>query len=208
MTPRRLTGVTIVADTLVDWGGASVGLVDTWAKGVKDAQNGDWVKAFEKWTPAMFRGLLTDVRYTQEGARAGNLQIIKEADEFTRAQLAMQALGYKTKGLAERQKDIFTYNNEKQKIDAKRADIIKQIERSAELDRDDRFQAMIDKALLFNSMYPNPELAIEYEDIERAFDRRMKLLQNNIRGVTQEQKFSNLLDLQDRTEKLLDEETK
>jgi phosphopantetheinyl transferase (holo-ACP synthase) len=197
-----------VADTLVDWGGASVGLVDTWAKGVKDAQNGDWVKAFEKWTPAMFRGLLTDVRYTQEGARAGNLQIIKEADEFTRAQLAMQALGYKTKGLAERQKDIFTYNNEKQKIDAKRADIIKQIERSAELDRDDRFQAMIDKALLFNSMYPNPELAIEYEDIERAFDRRMKLLQNNIRGVTQEQKFSNLLDLQDRTEKLLDEETK
>jgi hypothetical protein len=197
-----------VADTLVDWGGASVGLVDTWAKGVKDAQNGDWVKAFEKWTPAMFRGLLTDVRYTQEGARAGNLQIIKEADEFTRAQLAMQALGYKTKGLAERQKDIFTYNNERQKIDAKRADIIKQIERSAELDRDDRFQAMIDKALLFNSMYPNPELAIEYEDIERAFDRRMKLLQNNIRGVTQEQKFSNLLDLQDRTEKLLDEETK
>jgi hypothetical protein len=197
-----------VADTLVDWGGASVGLVDTWAKGVKDAQNGDWVKAFEKWTPAMFRGLLTDVRYTQEGARAGNLQIIKEADEFTRAQLAMQALGYKTKGLAERQKDIFTYNNEKQKINAKRADIIKQIERSAELDRDDRFQAMIDKALLFNSMYPNPELAIEYEDIERAFDRRMKLLQNNIRGVTQEQKFSNLLDLQDRTEKLLDEETK
>ena len=197
-----------VADTLVDWGGASVGLVDTWAKGVKDAQNGDWVKAFEKWTPAMFRGLLTDVRYTQEGARAGNLQIIKEADEFTRAQLAMQALGYKTKGLGERQKDIFTYNNEKQKIDAKRADIIKQIERSAELDRDDRFQAMIDKALLFNSMYPNPELAIEYEDIERAFDRRMKLLQNNIRGVTQEQKFSNLLDLQDRTEKLLDEETK
>lgn len=197
-----------VADTLVDWGGASVGLVDTWAKGVKDAQNGDWVKAFEKWTPAMFRGLLTDVRYTQEGARAGNLQIIKEADEFTRAQLAMQALGYKTKGLAERQKDIFTYNNEKQKIDTKRADIIKQIERSAELDRDDRFQAMIDKALLFNSMYPNPELAIEYEDIERAFDRRMKLLQNNIRGVTQEQKFSNLLDLQDRTEKLLDEETK
>jgi hypothetical protein len=197
-----------VADTLVDWGGASVGLVDTWAKGVKDAQNGDWVKAFEKWTPAMFRGLLTDVRYTQEGARAGNLQIIKEADEFTRAQLAMQALGYKTKGLAERQKDIFTYNNEKQKIDTKRADIIKQIERSAELDRDDRFQAMIDKALLFNSMYPNPELVIEYEDIERAFDRRMKLLQNNIRGVTQEQKFSNLLDLQDRTEKLLDEETK
>ena len=197
----------IVADTLVDWGGASVGLVDTWAKGVKDAQNGDWVKAFEKWTPAMFRGLLTDVRYTQEGARTGNLQVIKEADEFTRAQLAMQALGYKTKGLAERQKDIFVYNNEKQKIDAKRADIIRQIERSATLDKDDRFQAMIDKALLFNSMYPNPELTIEYEDIERAFDRRMKLLQNNVRGIAQEQKFSNLLDLQDRTEKLLDEES-
>ena len=198
----------IVADTLVDWGGASVGLVDTWAKGVKDAQNGDWVKAWEKWFPAMFRGVLTDIRYTQEGARTGNLQVIKEADEFTKAQLAMQVLGYKTKGLAERQKDIFVYNNEKQKIDAKRADIIRQIERSATLDRDDRFQAMIDKALLFNSMYPNPELAIEYEDIERAFDRRMKLLQNNIRGVTQEQKFSNLLDLQDRTEKLLDEEIK
>lgn len=197
----------IVADTLVDWGGASVGLVDTWAKGVKDAQNGDWVKAFEKWTPAMFRGLLTDVRYTQEGARTGSLQVIKKADEFTRAQLAMQALGYKTKGLAERQKDIFTYNNEKQKIDAKRADIIRQIERSATLDKDDRFQAMIDKALLFNSMYPNPELTIEYEDIERAFDRRMKLLQNNVRGIAQEQKFSNLLDLQDRTEKLLDEES-
>ncbi len=197
-----------VADTLVDWGGASVGLVDTWAKGVKDAQNGDWVKAWEKWFPAMFRGLLTDVRYTQEGARTGNLQVIKEAEEFTKAQLAMQALGYKTKGLAERQKDIFVYNNEKQKIDAKRADIIRQIERSATLDKDDRFQAMIDKALLFNSMYPNPELTIEYEDIERAFDRRMKLLQNNVRGVAQEQKFSNLLDLQDRTEKLLDEEAK
>ena len=198
----------IVADTLVDWGGASVGLVDTWAKGVRDAQNGDWVKAWEKWFPALFRGLLTDVRYTQEGARTGNLQVIKEADEFTRAQLAMQALGYKTKALAERQKDIFVYNNEKQKIDAKRADIIRQIERSATLDKDDRFQAMIDKALLFNSMYPNPELTIEYEDIERAFERRMKLLQNNVRGIAQEQKFSNLLDLQDRTEKLLDEEAK
>ena len=195
-----------VADTLVDWGGASVGLVDTWAKGVKDAQNGDWVKAFEKWTPAMFRGLLTDVRYTQEGARTGSLQIIKEADEFTKAQLAMQALGYKTKGLAERQKDIFAYNNAKQKITTQRADIIKQIERSAELDKDERFQAMIDKAVRFNSMYPNPELTIEFADIERAFERRLKLLQGNVRGITPELKFSDLLDLQDRTEKLLDEE--
>jgi hypothetical protein len=195
-----------VADTLVDWGGASVGLVDTWAKGVKDAQNGDWVKAFEKWTPAMFRGLLTDVRYTQEGARTGSLQVIKEAEEFTKAQLAMQALGYKTKALAERQKDIFVYNNEVQKIKDQRANIIKQIERSAELDKDTRFEAMIDKATRFNSMYPNPELTIEYEDLEKAFDRRREMAEENIRGIRRDEKFDNLLDLQDRTERLLDKE--
>jgi hypothetical protein len=196
----------VVADTLVDWGGASVGLVDTWAKGVRDAQNGDWVKAFEKWTPAMFRGLLTDVRYTQEGARTGSLQVIKEADEFTKAQLAMQALGYKTKALAERQKDIFVYNNEVQKIKDQRANIIKQIERSAELDKDTRFEAMIDKATRFNSMYPNPELTIEYEDLEKAFDKRREAAEENIRGIRRDEKFDNLLDLQDRTERLLDKE--
>jgi hypothetical protein len=195
-----------VADTLVDWGGASVGLVDTWAKGVKDAQNGDWVKAFEKWTPAMFRGLLTDVRYTQEGARTGNLQIIKEADEFTKAQLAIQVLGYKTKGLAERQKDIFVYNNEVQKIKDQRANIIKQIERSATLDKDDRFEDMIDKSIRFNSMYPNPELRIDYEDIKKAFERRREIMKSNIRGITPDKKFTDLLDLQDRTERLIEEE--
>ena len=196
----------VVADTLVDYGGASVGLLDTWAKGVRDAQNGDWVKAWEKWTPAMFRGLLTDLRYTQEGARVGNLLVIKEAEEFTKAQLAMQALGYKTKALAERQKDIFVYNNEVQKIKDQRANIIRQIERSAELDRDTRFEAMIDKATRFNSMYPNPELTIEYEDIEKAFDRRREMAEENIRGIRHDEKFENLLDLQDRTERLLDKE--
>ena len=198
----------IVADTMVDWGGASVGLLSTWAKGVKDAQNGDWVKAWEKWFPAMFRGLLTDIRYTQEGARTGNLQVIKEAEEFTKSQLGMQVLGYKTKALAERQKDIFVYNNEVQKVKNQRADIIKQIERAAELEKDDRFEDMIDKSIIFNSMYPNPELRIEYEDVKKAFERRRKILESNVRGITPDKKFENLLDLQDRTERLIEEESK
>ena len=114
----------------------------------------------------------------------------------------MQALlGYKTKALAERQKDVFLIKNERMKLDNMRSNIIKQIERSATLDRDDRFEQMIDKAVRFNRMYPNPEMAIEYEDIERSFDRRMKLIMTNKMGVTMEMKnaTANLLRLQDKS---------
>jgi hypothetical protein len=196
-----------IADTLTGLGGAAVGLAETWASAADDAtKNGDYIKALEKGSPAMFKGVFTDLRQKEEGERTGSLQVIKEAKDFTDRQLLMQALGWKTKALSERQKDVFLINNEKMKIDNMRADILRQIERSATLDRQDRFDKMIDKAVRFNSMYPNPELTIEFKDIERSFDRRMKLIMTNNSGVTMEMKIANLLKLQDKSERNLAKE--
>jgi len=192
-----------VADTLANIGGAAVGLAETWASAAEAAtKNGDYFRALEKGMPSMFKGIFTSLRQKEEGERTGSLQVIKEAKDFTDSQLLMQALlGYKTKALAERQKDVFLIKNERMKLDNMRSNIIKQIERSATLDRDDRFEQMIDKAVRFNRMYPNPEMAIEYEDIERSFDRRMKLIMTNKMGVTMEMKnaTANLLRLQDKS---------
>jgi hypothetical protein len=197
-----------LVDTLMNIGGASVGLAETWASAADDAtKNGDYIKALEKGMPSMFKGIFTSLRQKEEGERTGSLQVIKEAKDFTDSQLLMQALlGYKTKALAERQKDVFLIRNERMKLDNLRADIIKQIERSATLDRQDRFDRMIDKAVRFNSMYPNPELAIEFSDIERSFDRRMKLIMTNNSGVTMEMKNALLLRLQDKSERNLAKE--
>jgi hypothetical protein len=191
-----------VADTLTGLGGAAVGLAETWASAADDAtKNGDYIKALEKGSPALFKGVFTGMRQKEEGERTGSLQVIKEANDFTDMQLLMQALGWKSKALAERQKDVFLIKNERMKLDNMRSNIIKQIERSATLDRDDRFEQMIDKAVRFNRMYPNPEMAIEYEDIERSFDRRMNLIMTNKMGVTMEMKnaTANLLRLQDKS---------
>jgi hypothetical protein len=198
----------VIPDTLASIGGAAVGLAETWASAAEAAtKNGDYFRALEKGMPSMFKGTFTSLRQKEEGERTGSLQVIKEAKDFTDSQLLMQALlGYKTKALAERQKDVFLINNEKMKIDNMRADILKQIERSATLDRDDRFDKMVGKAVRFNSMYPNPELTIEFSDIERSFDRRMKLIMTNNSGVTMEMKIANLLKLQDKSERNLAKE--
>lgn len=192
-----------VADTLASIGGATVGLAETWASAADAAtKNGDYLRSLEKGMPSMFKGTFTSLRQKEEGERNGALQVIKEAKDFTDTQLLMQALlGYKTKALSERQKDVFLINNERMKLENMRSNIIKQIERAATLDRDDRFEQMIDKAVRFNRMYPNPEMAIEYEDIERSFDRRMKLIMTNKMGVTMEMKnaTANLLRLQDKS---------
>jgi len=197
-----------LVDTLMNIGGAAVGLAETWASAADDAtKNGDYIKALEKGMPSMFKGIFTSLRQKEEGERTGSLQVIKEAKDFTDSQLLMQALlGYKTKALAERQKDVFLIRNERMKLDNLRADIIKQIERSATLDRQDRFDRMIDKAVRFNSMYPNPELAIEFKDIENSFDRRMELIKKNNSGVTMEMKNALLLRLQDKSERNLAKE--
>ena len=198
----------VIPDTLASIGGAAVGLAETWASAAEAAtKNGDYFRSLEKGMPSMFKGIFTSLRQKEEGERTGSLQVIKEAKDFTDSQLLMQALlGYKTKALAERQKDVFLINNEKMKIDNMRADILKQIERSATLDRDDRFDKMVGKAVRFNSMYPNPELTIEFSDIERSFDRRMKLIMTNNSGVTMEMKIANLLKLQDKSERNLAKE--
>jgi hypothetical protein len=192
-----------LVDTLMNIGGAAVGLAETWASAADDAtKNGDYIKALEKGMPSMFKGIFTSLRQKEEGERTGSLQVIKEAKDFTDSQLLMQALlGYKTKALSERQKDVFLIKNERIKLDNMRSNIIKQIERSATLDRDDRFEQMIDKAVRFNRMYPNPEMAIEYKDIERSFDRRKKLILTNKMGVTMEMKnaTADLLRLQDKS---------
>ena len=187
--------------------GPAYGLGQSWATAIDDINKGDTLKGLEKLSPALTRGIIADIRYSKEGAVSPIGDTIKYSDEFTNAQLLMQALGYKTTGLAERMNELFLVNAEKKKILGQRQSLLGALNHASTMGRDSDFDVVDDKIAEFNSKYPQPELRIDYEDVQKAFKRRREMLMKSERGYSSDKRTRDLDVLQEPSLNKLERET-
>lgn len=204
--PDASTWKDAYGQTITSFLGPGVGLGQSWASAIDDINKGDMLKGLEKLTPALFRGAVTDIRYKTEGAVAATSDTIKYSDEFTYAQLLMQAMGYKTTGLAERMNELYLVRREEKKIKEERNSLLNALNHAATMERDSDFDAIDDKIDEFNMKYPQKDLRIDYEDKKRAIERRRKMLAKSERGYAPDKRFSDLEALQEPSLRKLERE--
>lgn len=195
------------AQTATSFLGPAYSLGQSWATAIDDINKGDMLKGLEKLSPALTRGIIADIRYKKEGAVSPTGDTIKYSDEFTNAQLLMQAMGYKTVGLAERMNELYLINAEKKKILGQRQSLLGALNHASTMGRDSDFDAVDDKIAEFNSKYPQPELRIDYEDVQKAFKRRREMLMKSERGYASDKRTRDLDVLQEPSLNKLERET-
>jgi hypothetical protein len=169
---------------------------------VDSFKQGKTLQGIEKLLPAALRTPVTAYRYSQEGVRTGAGAVIKEPEEFTRAQLIAQGLGARTTGLASKQDALFKANALKAKVIQEKGELIKRLDRDSELGSDEAVDDAIENVLKFN--YRNPTNGINTNDLPKMLQKRLEQRLKSDRGFPIEEKFypalADLLDVS--TEKL------
>lgn len=158
---------------------------------IDDFQAGRTMRGFEKLLPNLFRQPVTAARYAKEGATTTTGAPIKEAEEFTNGQLAMQALGFRTEGLARVQEVNFKVEALRQKVTQQRGKLINRLD--TELTSGDAAAAdkVMEDILEFN--HKNPTMMIKPEMLTKALLDRAKKRAMSDRGFRVDDKLYPLL---------------
>ena len=194
---------------LAEHSGPFINIASTMASSAKDFAEGDNKKGFEKLIPAaMLRAPAVAYRYATEGALTKNLDELKAADEFTKAQLFMQGLGFKTAGLSEVADTNFFVSQATREIDKLRSDLIRRRLKAEDRDDDKLIDKVDDEIDRFEAMYSHPDLQITDEDLTAARKSREKRAEKTERGLALEEKFSDYEALRDKSIEKIEAEAK
>ena len=155
--------------------------------GVRLLMEGKTMQGLEKLLPAALRQPLTAVRYSKEGATTSTGAVIKEPEEFTKAQLVGQALGARTTGLASVQEANFKANALKAKTLIDKNKIISRLDLESMRGSDEELDVAIDKLLVFNSR--NPQLAVKGTELSKMLKNRLEKRLKADRGFDVDKKF-------------------
>jgi hypothetical protein len=155
--------------------------------GIRLMQEGKTMQGLERLLPAFFRQPLTAARYSQEGATTSTGAVIREPEEFTKAQIAAQALGARTTGLASVQEANFKANALKAKVMNDKAKIINRVDLEAVRGSDQEFDDALEKLITFNAR--NPQLAVKGEQLSKMLKARMEKRLKADRGFDVDKKF-------------------
>jgi hypothetical protein len=172
---------------------------------IDDFQAGRTMRGFEKLLPNLFRQPVTAARYAEEGATTTTGAPIRDPEEFTKGQLAMQALGFRTEGLAKTQEMNFKVEALRQKVLQDRGKLINRLD--TELTQGDEIAAdnVMEKILIFNSR--NPSMQIEADMLNKALLARAKARMTSDRGFKVDEKlYPYLVELLDPSRELLERE--
>jgi hypothetical protein len=172
---------------------------------IDDFQAGRTMRGFEKLLPNLFRQPVTAARYAEEGATTTTGAPIRDPEEFTKGQLAMQALGFRTEGLAKIQEINFKVEALRQKVLQDRGKLINRLD--TELTQGDETAAdnVMEKILEFNSK--NPAVRIEADMLNKALLARAKARMTSDRGFKVDEKlYPYLVELLDPSRELLERE--
>ena len=150
-------------------------------------QEGKTMQGLERLLPAALRQPLTAVRYSEEGATTSTGRVIKEPEEFTKAQLIAQAAGARTTGLASAQEANFKANALKAKIVIDKGKLVNRIDLESVRGSDEELDAAIDKLLVFNAR--NPQVAVKAKDLSKLTLNRMKKREQADRGFDVDKKL-------------------
>jgi len=155
--------------------------------GIRLMQEGKVMQGLERLLPAALRQPLTAARYSQEGATTSTGAVIREPEEFTKAQIAAQALGARTTGLASVQEANFKANALKAKVTLEKGKIINRVDLEATRGSDKEFDDALEKLITFNAR--NPQLAVKGEQLSKILQARMEKRLKADRGFDVDKKF-------------------
>jgi hypothetical protein len=155
--------------------------------GIDLLMQGKTMQGLERLLPAFLRQPLTAVRYSKEGATTTTGAVIKEPEEFTKAQLIAQAAGARTTGLASVQEANFKVNALKAKVTLEKSKTLNRVDLEAMRGSDEEFDAALEKLITFNAR--NPQLAVKGEQLSKIIKDRMEKRLKSDRGIEVDKKF-------------------
>jgi hypothetical protein len=155
--------------------------------GVRLLQEGKTMQGLERLLPAALRQPLTAVRYSEEGVTTSSNRVIKQPEEFTKAQLLAQAGGARTTGLASVQEANFKANALVAKATIEKGKLVNRVDLEAMRGSDQEFDDAVEKLLKFGAR--NPQLRVDGEDLSKITLARMEKREKADRGFDVDQKF-------------------
>jgi hypothetical protein len=155
--------------------------------GIDLLMQGKTMQGLERLLPAALRQPLTALRYSKEGATTSTGAVIKEPEEFTKAQLIAQAAGARTTGLASTQEANFKVNALKAKVIIEKGKLVSRVDLEASQGSDEDFDAALEKLIVFNSR--NPQVAVKGEQLSKILKGRMEKRLKSDRGFEVDKKF-------------------
>ena len=186
--------------------GPAVGVAKQVISSMDDFNAGDNLKGLEKWTPAFAKGTLTAIRYANEGVKTRDNLPIKEKEDFTNAQLFGQALGYRTTGLAQIMNNNFAIDQQKQKLERTRKDLIGKLDKAVEADNDELIEKTMVEVDAFSDRYPTYQIL--QKDINESLKARRKRQNQAERGLYLDRRSEDFEALIERARRTMDEEEK
>ena len=149
--------------------------------GIDDFNNGDFLKAIEKFSPAFVRGSVTSIRYAQEGVKSSTGAEIKAAEEFTDAQLIAQSMGFRTTGLAQIMNNNFALQQMINGLKFERGNLLKQLDNAISDGSEQSIEEAVDNIDDFGDKYPT--YRIKYSEIASSMKAREKLRSKSEAGM-------------------------
>jgi hypothetical protein len=145
------------------------------------------MKGAEKLMPNLVRQPMVAARYAQEGATTKAGDIIRDKEEFTRGQLLMQGLGFRTEGLAARQTDMFKAEALRKQVMQEKNKVIARVDLEATSGDDEALDKALDKLVSFNSK--NPAVAVTADQLSKTLLRRIETRAKSDRGFRVDEKL-------------------
>jgi len=150
-------------------------------------QEGKTMQGLERLLPAALRQPLTAVRYSEEGATTSTGAVIREPEEFTKAQLLAQAAGARTTGLASAQEANFKANALKAKVVIEKGKLVNRVDLEATRGDDEAFDDALEKLIAFGAR--NPQARIDGGDLSKLVQARIAKRARSDRGFDVDKKF-------------------
>jgi hypothetical protein len=150
-------------------------------------QEGKTMQGLERLLPAALRQPLTAVRYSQEGATTSTGAVIREPEEFTKAQLLAQAGGARTTGLASAQEANFKANALKAKVVIEKGKLVNRVDLEATRGDDEAFDDALEKLIAFGAR--NPQARVDGGDLSKLVQARIAKRAKSDRGFDVDKKF-------------------
>lgn len=150
-------------------------------------QEGKTMQGLERLLPAALRQPLTAIRYSEEGATTSTGAVIREPEEFTKAQLLAQAAGARTTGLASAQEANFKANALKAKVIIEKGKLVNRVDLEASRGDDEAFDDALEKLIAFGAR--NPQARIDGADLSKLVQARIAKRAKADRGFDVDKKF-------------------
>lgn len=175
-------------DYMLSLAGPGMGLLTKQIPGaMDDFRAGKFYRGTEKLMPNLIRQPMMAYRYSQEGVLDSAGRVVKDKDEFTKGQLLMQALGFRTEGLADVQTANFKANAIRRQVMNEKNRLISRLDLEAAQGSDEAMDKALDEVLKFNSRYPMA--SVKAKQLSSMLENRIKARVKADRGFQIDKRY-------------------